>query len=196
VDVLTDRRYKGSLVLAVMLVLGAAGTVCDVLMFRLYPVLADRGTLPELTWMSQDRKLGERNYAVREAYEWADKHMAADAIVQFNPHVAFQETTAFLYSNRQIAAADQGCLEGFGGDASLCAPVLAVADLLFPERGQPAPESSAACAKLGADVLIAKDTDFVWLVQDSWVWREKPLYANRLVRVFGCRNSTKPTSIR
>jgi hypothetical protein len=189
VDVLTDRRYKRNMVLTVMLALGAAGTVCDVVLLRLYPVAADRGALPELGWMSPDRKLGERNYAIREAYEWADKHTPAGAIVQFSPHVAFQDTTGFLYSNRQIAAAGPDCLAGFGGDASLCAPIVAAANSLFPERGQPAPESSAACERLGADVLIVKDTDFVWSVQDSWVWREKPLYANRLVRVFECRNS-------
>jgi hypothetical protein len=190
VDVLTDRRYKRSVVLAVMLALGAAGTVCDVFLFRLYPVVADRGGLPHLFWMSQDRKLGERNYAVREAYEWADRHTPAGAIIQFSPHAVFQDTPGFLYSNRQIAAADQGCLAGFGGDASLCAPMVAAANLLFPERGQPVSESSSACEKLGADVLIAKDTDFVWSVPDSWVWREKPLYANKMVRVFGCRSST------
>jgi hypothetical protein len=188
VDVVLDRRYKRSVVLAAMMALGAAGTVADVFLFRVYPVLADRGALPELTWMSPDRKLGERNFALREAYEWADRHTPAGAIVQFDPHPALQDTTAFLYSNRQIAAADQWCLAGFGGDASLCAPMVAAADLLFPQRGQPAPESSAACEKLGADVLIVKDTDFVWSVHDSWVWREKPLYANRMVRVFGCRN--------
>jgi hypothetical protein len=188
VDVLTDRRYQRSLVLAVMIALGAAGTVCDVFLFRLYPVLADRGVLPELPWMSPDHSLGERNYAVREAYEWADSHMPSAAIVEFSPHAFFQDTPGFLYSNRQIAAAGQQCLAAFGGDASLCAPMVAAADLLFPERGQPAPESSAACEKLGADILIAKDTDFVWSVQNSWVWREKPLYANRLVRVFECRN--------
>jgi hypothetical protein len=185
-DVLTDRRYKCSVVLTVMLALGAAGTVCDIFLFRMWPVLADRGALPQLGWMSPDHKLGERNYAVREAYEWADRHTPAGAIVQFNPHVVFQDTPGFLYSNRQIAAADQSCLAGFGGDPSLCAPIVAAANLLFPERGQPAPQSSAACEKLGADVLIVKDTDFVWSLHDSWVWREKPLYANRWARVFGC----------
>jgi len=179
-----------------MIAIGAAGTACDVFLFRFYPVLADRGALPELGWMSPDRMLGERNYAVREAYEWADRHTPAGAIFQFSPHADLQDTPGFLYSNRQIAAADPGCLAGFGGDASLCAPIVAAADLLFPERGQPAPENSAACAKLGADVLIAKDTDFVWSVQDSWVWREKPLYANRMVRVFGCRNSAVRSAIR
>ncbi len=197
VDVLTDRRYKRSVLLVVMLALGAAGTVCDLLIFRLYPVVADRGALPELPWMSPDRKLGERNYAVREAYEWADRHTPAGAILQFSPHVAYQDTTGFLYANRQIAAADQGCTAAFGGDASLCSPLVATPRIsLFPERGQPAPETSAACEKLGADVLIAKDTDFVWSVQESWVWREKPLYANRMVRVFGCRNPAVRSAIR
>jgi hypothetical protein len=196
VDVLTDRRYKRSVLLAVLIALGAAGTVCDVFLFRLYPVLADRGVLPQLAWMAPDHKLGERNFAVREAYEWADRHMPAGAIVQFDPHVVGQDTTGFLYSNRQIAAADQRCIAAFGGDASLCGPMVAAANLLFPERGQPAPESSAACEKLGANILIAKDTDFVWSVQDSWVWREKPLYANRLVRVFECRNPAERIALR
>jgi hypothetical protein len=196
VDVLTDRRYKRNIVLAVMLALGAAGTVCDVVLLRLYPVVADRGALPELGWMSPDRKLGERNFAIREAYEWVDGHTPAGAIVQFSPHVSFQDTTGFLYSNRQFAAAGPECLAGFGGDAALCAPLVAAANSLFPEHGQPAPESSAACERFGADVLIVKDTDFVWWVQDSWVWREKPLYANRLVRVFGCRNATGQSAIR
>jgi hypothetical protein len=189
VDVLSDRRYKRSPLLAAMIVLGAAGTVYDVFMLRLYPVLADRGALPQLIWMSPDRKLGERNYALREAYEWAQKSTPADAIVQFSPRVVWQDTPAFLYANRQIAAADQSCLAGFGGDASLCAPMLAAANRLFPESGQPAPQSSAACESLGASLLIVKDTDAVWGVRDSWVWREKPVFSNAQVRVFGCRNS-------
>jgi hypothetical protein len=195
VDVLSDRRYKRSALLAAMLALGAAGTVYDVFMLRLYPVLADRGALPQLVWMSPDRKLGERNYALREAYEWAEKSTPADAIVQFSPRVVWQDTPGFLYANRQIAAADQSCLAGFGGDASLCAPMLAASNRLFPERGQPAPPSSAACESLGASLLIVKDTDAVWAVRDSWVWREEPLFSNALVRVFGCRNSSTHSAV-
>lgn len=189
VDVLSDRRYKRNAVLTVMLALGAAGTIYDVFMLRLYPVLADRGALPHLVWMSPDRNLGERNYALREAYEWVRASTAADAILQFSPRVVWQDTPGFLYANRQIAAGDQGCLAGFGGDASLCGPMIATADRLFPERGQPAPPSSEACGSLGASVLIAKDTDAVWSVRDSWVWRERPVYANERVRVFGCGKS-------
>jgi hypothetical protein len=196
VDVLADRRFARNAVLAVMLALGAAGTAYDVFMLRFYTVLADRGALPNLLWMSPDRKFGERNYAVREAYEWADRNTPADSILQFSPRVVAQDTPAFLYANRRIAVADQGCLTGFGGDASLCAPVLAAANQLFPERGQPAPQSSADCENLGANVLIAKDSDAVWGVHDSWVWREKPLYSNALVRVFGCRNAATHSASR
>jgi hypothetical protein len=186
VDVLSDRRYKRSALLTAMLALGAAGTVYDIVMLRMYPVLADRGVLPPLIWMSPDRNLGERNYALREAYEWVENSTAAGAIVQFSPRVVWQDTPGFLYADRQIAAADQGCLAGFGGDASLCAPMVAAADRLFPERGQSAPQSSGVCRSLGANLLLAKDTDWVWSVKDSWVWRETPLYSNARVRVFGC----------
>jgi hypothetical protein len=36
------------------------------------------------------------------------------------------------------------------------------------------------------DVLVAKDTDSAWSDRDGWVWREKPMYANSYVRLFGC----------
>jgi hypothetical protein len=68
--------------------------------------------------------------------------------------------------------------------------MVAAANRLFPEPGKPAPDSSEACESIGANILIAKDTDSVWAMRDSWVWREKPLFSNARVRVFGCRNAT------
>jgi hypothetical protein len=40
-----------------------------------------------------------------------------------------------------------------------------------------------------------KDTDAVWAARDSWVWREKPLFSNELVRVLGCRNSATHSAV-
>ena len=132
---------------------------------------------------------------MREAYEWAAKSTPADSIVQFSPRPVWQDTPGFLYANRQIAAADQDCLAGFGGDASLCAPLIAAANRLFPQRGQPAPDSSAGCETIGANILIAKDADSVWSMPDSWVWREKPLFSNQQVRVFGCRSALARSAV-
>jgi hypothetical protein len=164
-------------------------------MLRAYPVLADRGAVPHLIWMSQDRRLGERNYAVREAYEWAHHSMPVEAVLQFDPHITWQDTPAFLYSDRQIAAADEHCLAGFGGDQRRCASLMTVVKELYPDKAGVAPASmSQACNSLPASIVAAKDTDSVWKTRDSWVWREKPVFANEYIRLFGCGNKVMKTA--
>ena len=68
--------------LTLLIALGAAGTAYDLAILRIYPVLADRGAVPMLHWMSPDRQLGRRNDAVREAYEWA-RSSTANALNTF-----------------------------------------------------------------------------------------------------------------
>jgi hypothetical protein len=195
VDIAGDWKRCGSAALAVMLALGAAGTAYDLFMLRAYPVLADNGALPHLIWMSQDRRLGERNYAVREAYEWVHRSMPANAVLQFDPHVVWQDTPGFLYSDRQIAAADEYCLAGFGGEQRLCGPLMTAIKQLYPDKGGAAPEHMwQACESLPASIVAAKDTDSVWKAQDSWVWREKPVFANDFIRVFACGNAAMKTA--
>ena len=173
--------------LAVLALLGASGVVYDIFLLRLYPVAADRGVLAMLSWLAPDHRLGERNYAQREAYEWLDGNSDPRARIQFNPHVEFEDVPAFLYGKRQIVAADTLCLATFGGDLALCPPIQAVLDRLYTEPGQPAPAAIAdTCRSLPADYLVAKDTDAVWRDPRSWVWREQPVFANRYVRLFGC----------
>jgi hypothetical protein len=173
--------------LAVLALLGAAGVVYDLAILRFYPLLADGGVLSTVQWMSPDRHHGERNYAAREAYEWLAANSAPRARIQFDPHVEFQDTPAFLYAKRQVVAASEGCLTTFGGDPALCEPIMAVLKRLYPRPGQPAPAAIAeTCARLPIDFLVAKDTDAVWRDAESWVWQEKPVFANRYVRLFGC----------
>jgi len=53
--------------------------------------------------------------------------------------------------------------------------------------GQSPPgEFEAVCAALPLDFVIAKDTDAAWGNLDSWVWRRKPVFGNRFVRIFPC----------
>jgi len=173
--------------LAVLALLGMAGVVYDIVLLRFYPVAAEGGVLSMLPWMAPDHHLGERNYAQREAYEWLARNSAPDARMQFNPHVDYQDTPAFLYAHRQIVAADEGCLATFGGDMAQCKPILEVLHRLYPKPGQTAPAGIAdTCRSLPIDVLVAKDTDAAWRDPRSWVWREKPVFANAFVRLFGC----------
>ena len=173
--------------LVVLALLGAAGVVYDLALLRCYPLLADGGVLSTLQWMAPDRQLGERNYAQREAYEWLAGNSAPHARMQFDPHVEYQDTPAFLYAKRQIVAADEGCMATFGGDVALCPPLLAVLNRLYPKAGQAAPAGIAeTCGSLPVNFLVAKDTDAVWRDARSWVWQDKPVFANRYVRLFGC----------
>jgi hypothetical protein len=176
--------------LAVLALLGAAGTVYDVAMLRLYPWLADRGVVASVGWMAPDRQLGERTYAQREAYEWLGQATPPQTRIQFNPHVIIQDTPAYLYADRPMVAAYGDCrrLVIFGGEPALCPPIQAVLDRLYPEPGQPAALAGAAeaCGSLPIDILVAKDTDAAWRDPRSWVWQEKPVFANRYVRLFGC----------
>jgi hypothetical protein len=179
--------------LAVLALLGAAGSVYDVAILRFFPLLADGGVVATIGWMSPDRDLGRRNYAQREAYEWLDRNSAPDARIQFNPDVTIEDVPVYLYSERQVVAADHDCRALLGGDPALCPPIQAVLARLYPKPGQAAPEAIAdACGSLPADVLVAKDTDDVWRDRRSWVWQEKPMFANRYVRLFGCRAAARP----
>lgn len=170
--------------LALFIILGAAGTVYDLALTRVYPILADRGVVPPLDWMSPDRQFGKRTYAARAAYEWAQSASADTAAIQFNPGVTFQETTAMLYADRRAVAADRTCNTSFGGDAKRCAPIV---DRLNQLYAAVLPDTDSVCENLPVDLVIAKDTDPAWRDPQSWVWREEPVFTSNYVRVFECR---------
>jgi len=192
-DVLSQANRKLGRALPIMLVLGVSGTVYDLAVARFYPLLADRGVLPELLWMSKDRNLGARNYLVREAYEWIGAHTPADASVQFDPHVVYQDTGAFLYAARPFLAPNPSCLAGFGGDPAVCRGLMRKIALVFPgNSGLAAPSLSSACSGLPARILVAKDGDSVWNDRASWVWSDRPVFSNADVRVFDCSLAKPP----
>jgi hypothetical protein len=202
-SLLADKNHVRHPLLSFMLIVGIAGALYDVAMQRLYPVLADAGAFPHLVWMSGDRNLGERNYDVREAYEWMRRTSPANATVQFDPHPVWQDTPAFLYADRQIVAGYEDCLAGFGGNSALCAPLVAKVETAFParetQRGYTnrlsiAPSLDAACRNVPARMLLVKDIDAIWQIRDSWVWRDQPAFSNARVRVFDC-SLAKPAAL-
>jgi hypothetical protein len=182
--------------LVILFALGFSGTVYDLAIQRFYPILADRGVVPPLYWMSADRSFGKRTYAERSAYEWLHTVTAATAAVQSNPKVVFQDTVGMMYGDRHTIAGDTTCLTTFGGDPAQCPPVLSRVQAAFPEDARSAPvDLQEVCRSLPIDILVAKDTDRVWSNHESWVWTERPAYANSYMRLFNCqpRNPTLAT---
>ncbi len=186
-NVLSPSRQR---FLALCLALGALGTVYEISITRLYPILADRGILPELQWMAPDRQFGRRNYATRAAYEWVRASTPQTAVVQYNPDVEGQETAAMLYSDRRAAAASLDCITVFGGDPKVCAPIVARLRSLYPARQAPG-TLEEACRDLPLDVVVAKDTDPAWRNPASWVWKERPVFSDAYVRLFACRGASR-----
>jgi len=191
VDVVGDwgtasgRENRGFL--TALLVLGALGSAYELGINRFYAVLADRGTVATVDWIAPDRDAGRRIYAVREAGEWAARHTAPDAIVQFNPHVFGQNTAALLYSGRRSVAAGDDCISAFGGDPALCPALIATLNQVFPPLGQNAPPTfDSVCSALPIDLIAAGDTDPAWSDRRSWVWTQSPVFANEYVRLFRC----------
>jgi hypothetical protein len=187
VDVLSDLREQRKF-LATLLLLGAAGSAYEIAINRFYAPLADKGIVPIFSWLASDRHAGERNYANREAGEWATAATVPTAIVQFNPVLVEQNTSAPLYSERPTLAADRSCMSTFGGDPALCAPVIGALSSVFPRvGGTAATDLDSVCRDLPIDMIAASDTDPEWNDRHSWVWSQTPAFANAYVRLFRCR---------
>jgi hypothetical protein len=187
VDVLSELREQRKF-MAILFLLGAAGSAYEIGINRLYAPLADKGVVPIFSWLASDRHAGERNYANREAGEWATAATTPTAIVQFNPILAEQNTSALLYSERPTLAAYGNCIATFGGDPALCAPVIDALSRAFPRSGETAAtDLDGVCHNLPIDLIAASDTDPEWSDRHSWVWTQTPAFENAYVRVFRCR---------
>jgi hypothetical protein len=174
--------------LTVLMILGVTGVAYDLTILRFFPLLSDAGTVPTIPWLASDKNLGERTYANREAYEWLRARTLAQAVIQQNPAVIYQDTFYGLYANRQTMAEDETCATVFGGDPIECAPVVKRLNLLFSKSATSVlPALKTACESLPIDIVVAKETDGVWSDRTSWVWTSTPMFANNYVRLFPCR---------
>jgi hypothetical protein len=93
-----------------------------------------------------------------------------------------------FYGDRRTVAADPGCLTVFGGNPAECVPIISQLQKLFRQSGPAAPAGiQDICGALPIDVVVAKDTDAAWSDRGSWVWKDRPIYANQYWRMFGCQ---------
>jgi hypothetical protein len=177
-----------------MLALGAAATLYDVTMLRLYPLMLDDFAIPRNTWMAADQKLGERTYALRQVYERLKTELPKNSIVQHNPNVESGDLFYGLYADRQTAAETSACGVLFGGPAALCPGVITpIRELFAPTGSLDFAQVDQICRQLSIGALVVKDTDSVWKDKTSWVWKKEPLIGNAYSRAFLCgAEITKP----
>jgi hypothetical protein len=177
-----DRRR----LIAVMLVLGMAGSLYELFMGRFFLLISDASKNP-VYFVMYSRNIGRRTYALREVYEELKKTLPDRAIVQHNPNAAPGDVFYGLYADRQAAAETSACGTVFGGDPALCPGVIGPINELFERPGAvDAGHVDGICRDLSIDALVVKDTDKVWADKNSWVWKKQPDLANDYARAFLC----------
>ncbi len=159
---------------AAMLALGAAATVYDVTMLRIYPIVSYDIGISGYHWLAPDGNLGERTYALREVYEKLKTELPKNSIVQHNPNTEAGDLFYGLYADRQTAAETAGCGVVFGGSAALCPGILMpIQELFAPSGSLDFAQVDQVCRQLSIAALVVKDTDGVWKDKASWVWKQR-----------------------
>jgi hypothetical protein len=178
-------RWRGLIVAS--LLLGTAGTAYELVKIRFFAVVSDLGAAGTPNWLSPDRRLGARTYALRQLYEGLKRRTPADAIFQHNPNTNVEDFFHGMYADRQLAAEGLSCSVVFGGDASLCPTMMNEIRPMFENpTGFDSNRIDQECEGFSINVLIVKDIDPVWRDHESWVWKRKPLLANEYARAFHC----------
>jgi len=157
--------------------LGCGTTLCDLVLLRVRP------------FYLYGQQGGEQTFKARQAYDWIEKNLPREVIVQHNPHVAMDplklgiDVFHGVYCSHQTAAADlvNGTL--YGIPHLLFLPVFADLTRLFMSDLDFA-AIEAVCRKYGVGALVVKGSDPIWSRRTSWVWTQRPVYANDFVRVF------------
>jgi hypothetical protein len=186
---LANPRRRDRVVLVQTLVaLGLIGTIYQVSMLRIYPILQDKGlTDPTVAaWLDQDFQLGKRTYAMRSIYDSLGNLLPPGAIVQYNPNTASFIPNQ-LYSGHGASMGALQCGAVFGGDISRCVERIRSIEPLFLKTSQAqSADLDNICREFGITVMLVDDLDFAWRQRDSWVWTRKPIFANDHARAFAC----------
>ncbi len=165
---LLARRIERAIVarvLAAALLLGAAGSLCEIAWLR-------------VTFFGVR---GEESLAWRDAYRWLDRNTPGDIRIVYNPDIRIESSNS-LYGRRAAVLAGQVLGKVIVSDAmfnELYAQVMPIFDGTLDWDGV-----RSRCRKLGAAAVVVKSRDPVWKRPDGWIWRASPAFTNAHVRVY------------
>lgn len=188
--------------------IGLLGLVAQVFLDRTRMLLTDADLVPRVVVAERIPHLGVRFAQVEQAMAAADRATGSAAVVQGNPNGRLAPVL-LLYTNRQMAASDDGCNTPFGGDPTACAPMALAFIELFGGTGRHYQGASnlikdaipyqptrvtvqrfqEVCTQYRLTLLVATYADPAWQHPDTWVWQQTPLFGNSTARVFACRQT-------
>jgi hypothetical protein len=174
------------------LVLGVAGTTCQLFTLRCYTPLADAGKVERTELYFGAPGFGERTYWLRDGFGRLNELTSPGASVQYNP-VRNEVLISHLYSTRQAVMGDAFCGSGFGGDVEKCRQAFPTFAKVFNN-----PDAVRKwnldnfCDEFKVNVLVATDVDPIWKDPHGWVWLRPSLFANPAMRAIHCGAASQP----
>jgi len=193
-DIGGRRWIKASLVLT--LLLGVAGTACELLALRFYPLLADAGKITRSESFLGSPGFAERTYWLRRGFDQLNALTPSTAAVQYNP-TGNETMMAHLYSTRQAAMGDPECGSPFGGDLQKCKQMYPYVSAVFNSPDAIRDWSlDLLCDEFYINVLVATDVDPAWQDRYGWVWIKPALFANPSMRAIPCGTGARTSPVR
>lgn len=173
--------------LSLSLILGALGTLLQLALLRAYAPAVDAGlSVQTEPWIGRAPGFGKRTLLLRKSLDGLKVNIPRTAVVQYNPATA--DLNVFhLYTDRQVAAGEDGCGATFGGELEKCKLVYPYISAAFNR-----PQISDVwnidqfCDHLQINALVATNSDPVWKDAQSWVWTRPPLFSSEIMRVVAC----------
>jgi len=193
-DIGAGRWIKASLIFT--LVLGVAGTACQLLALRFYPPLADAGKITRSESFLGSPGFAKRTYWLRQGFDQLNVLTPSAAVVQYNP-TGTETLIAHLYSTRQAAMGDQECGSPFGGDLQKCKQMYPYVAAIFNSPKAIRDWSlDRLCDEFHINVLVATDVDPAWQDRYGWVWIKPALFVNPSMRAINCGTVARTAPVR
>jgi hypothetical protein len=143
-----------------------------------YSVYLDRTAARSLT-------RGERAYEARLIYQELNKRLPPNIVIQYNPDshlIDLVSPCLGLYSHHQAAASDYLYGLTMGGDRKKYFEVAKEITRLF--KNLSATEASKICRRYKIDVIVVSETDPIWSMKSSWIWKVPAIAACKHVRAY------------
>jgi len=167
--------------MGVLLMVGYAGTIYQLVSARAYPFLAPRVLF--VPHVARNPVIDNEQAA---AYRWANAHVPLDAVLQHNP-LSDERVLGFgLHGRHRVAVADSEATLYGASKAEVDRRLNAIGPI-FTARLSVADVKARAIAQ-GIDVLVVSAADPVWSDHADWLWSAPVLFASPHVRLIATRD--------
>jgi hypothetical protein len=168
--------------LIVLLALGAATTVQDLILLRIWPVLIDTRIMSLPKEYQNDEYSGTKNFEARTLFSIIDKSYPQSVIVQFNPAVGLNRATG-LYRTRGSVFSFHSL---YGIPANIYRPLGSSIQKIFNQNSLNWDELDETCEQYKIDILIIADKDELWNSSATLAELRKPIFSGNHYIAFEC----------